>query len=465
MPLLCALALLAPPLSAQDWIAQSIEKMGGRSRLLSVGQVKFTYVGHETLPEQSERPTGPLLNTYLRGENTLDFRALTISGKDIVSGLVYGEREFPRNVSSKATSFATARRLALGPERVLITASTARDLTLKADRLYQGTPHAVLTFHWGDVPVELLINRGTGMPTAVTTLRPLEGFWSMWGDVRETTTWGAWTLLPGGYFEPSQIVTDINGTVTSDTTVLRAEVSRTEATDVPIAPPAATPPATSRYVPRYAPKAVVPGIVQYAGPFNTTVVDLGKELVVIEPVLDSWFASAFLDRLQTDFPGKPVRAVIATDDAWPHFGGLRTFAARGARLVGLKINRPVVDRLLKAPYRTLPDEWGKHATRSRFLDVTGPTRLGDGPNQMLLLPIQGESSERMMMVYFPDHRLLYGTDLLQRQGTGFFFPAYPKELADAVERARLDVTTVFGEHLPPTPWSQVTDFVHQSFTK
>lgn len=460
MPLLLPIALAASGLSAHDLIERAIQTMGGKDRLASIRQVKVRYAGHDYMPEQSERPTGPFLVSYNRGERTYDFDAPGESGSETLSGLVYGPREMTRKISfAPRPTYAILRRLALGPEKVLLTALAARDLQLGKDLVYQGAPHATLTFRWGDVPTELLLNRRTGMPTAVSTVRPLDGFWSVWGDARQRTAWGAWQLAKGGFLEPSQITTEVDGILTSDHTLIEIEVTAGPAPAALPLPPKPTEPPTARYVERYTPAEVVPGIVQYRGPFNTTVVDQGDGLVVIEPVLDSWFAAAFIDSLAKTYPGKRVKAVVATDDAWPHFAGLRTFAARGAALVGLDLNRPLVERFLKAPYLTLPDELARRPLRPKTQWFGKPLTLGKGPNRMVLYPIAGEGSERMVMAYFPEHRLLYGSDLLQKVSGGFFFPAYPKELRDAVNRERLPVAKVFGEHLPPTPWQEVEDFV------
>ena len=49
-----------------------------------------------------------------------------------------------------------------------------------------------------------------------------------------------------------------------------------------------------------------------------------------------------------------------------------------------------------------------------------------------------ESGERMTMVYFPEHKLLYGSDLVQQRRDGsFFVPEYLSELIDAVRRENL----------------------------
>lgn len=51
-----------------------------------------------------------------------------------------------------------------------------------------------------------------------------------------------------------------------------------------------------------------------------------------------------------------------------------------------------------------------------------------------------ESGERMMMIYVPEHKLLYGSDLVQQRRDGsFFMPEYLSELIDAVRREDLSL--------------------------
>jgi hypothetical protein len=65
-----------------------------------------------------------------------------------------------------------------------------------------------------------------------------------------------------------------------------------------------------------------------------------------------------------------------------------------------------------------------------------------------------------MLVYFPAHHLLYGSDPFQRRADGSF--AYPQtvtELMDAVTREHLEVEQFFMMHIGPTPWSDLNKAV------
>ena len=79
---------------------------------------------------------------------------------------------------------------------------------------------------------------------------------------------------------------------------------------------------------------------------------------------------------------------------------------------------------------------------------------------MELYPIRGETSERQMMVYFPQHKLLYGSDPFQQMEDGKLFYAQTVwELKNAVDREHLEVECFFMMHIGPTSWSDLAKAV------
>jgi hypothetical protein len=352
-------------------------------------------------------------------------------------------------------------RVGLFPSSALLYAQKAKAIKFEGETSLIGLAHRVVSFDWRGLPVKLYLRKVDSAPSAVQATLPLPFPWSPWGDVTVTTKWAAWQVFTGGVKLPTQFTTEINGYTIAEETWTTTAVKYEKGELPPPSPRPQAPDMFAGAVARYRPVEVKPGITIFQGPFNTTVVELSDQTVVIEPVLSSTFAGAFIDSLKGK---KPVKTVIPTDDAWPHFGGIRTFAARGAELVVLNHNRPIVNRILQAHFTTAPDELAKNPRSPKIREVDKKLSLGQGPNRMEIYPIGGQGSERMMMIYFPEHELLYASDLLQKQGAGFFYPAYPKELVDAVNREKLRVQTVIGEHLLPIPYSTVTNFVKEMET-
>jgi hypothetical protein len=119
--------------------------------------------------------------------------------------------------------------------------------------------------------------------------------------------------------------------------------------------------------------------------------------------------------------------------------------------------------VIAMPYISRPDSLQRAKRDPEFHLVTDRTSLGSGANRIEIYPIRGETSERQMMVYFPEHQLLYGSDAFQRDDKGvYFYPQTITELMDAVARENLSVKTFFMMHIDPTPWSDMPKVVKEA---
>jgi endoglucanase Acf2 len=115
------------------------------------------------------------------------------------------------------------------------------------------------------------------------------------------------------------------------------------------------------------------------------------------------------------------------------------------------------------PYTSRPDRQQADPKKPQFHLVSGRVSVGGGSNRIEIYPIDGETSERQMMVYFPEHHLLYGSDPFQQTPDGsFFYPQTVTELMDAVERNHLDVQKFLMMHVGVTPWSDLAKAVEKA---
>jgi hypothetical protein len=60
------------------------------------------------------------------------------------------------------------------------------------------------------------------------------------------------------------------------------------------------------------------------------------------------------------------------------------------------------------PYTSRPDAQQRAPRNPTFFLVHGKTVVGPGKNRLKIYPMRGETSERQMIVYFPEYQLLYG---------------------------------------------------------
>jgi len=455
--------------SPQKLIAQALGAMGGADRIGRIREVKAAIDGHKFAFEQSERPEGPWITAYLSGEETVDFDTSTITLKGKGSGIFFpGGQDLDLKYSFGATpvaadgvyfeSPAIAReRLALGPERVLLTALAAPDLHILKEVVYHSVPHDQIGFTWGAASVRVLINHYTHLPSAVDALEEGQGYWAPWGDVTERTVWGNWDIVPGNILLPTLWAVENNGQQQESYSLTKVEVKYAEK-----APPAADlapkRPAANG-LPPFKAVQVAPGIVQYQSAFNCAAVDQGDGVVILEGVFSSDYAAAILKDVATRFPKEPIKAVISTDDAWPHIGGLRQFAALGVPIYTYTANEPIVKRLLKAPFTIRPDELARSPRKPELRLIDAETTIGKGDNQLVLYPLHGSVGERMLYGYFPARKLAYAPDVIQTFGGQWFSQNLLDEFLRAVRRDGLKPDTAFAFHSGPISYAALESVV------
>jgi len=157
------------------------------------------------------------------------------------------------------------------------------------------------------------------------------------------------------------------------------------------------------------------------------------------------------------FNGAPIKAVVTTSDAWPHIGGMREYVARSIPIYALDLNVPILSRLFAATYTTSPDALARTPRPAKLTPVSKRTLVGSGPNRFELIPYRTPSGERQMMAYFPEHRLLYTSDLFTIRGPMIFLPQQVGEAVQAVAREHLVVDRAFGMHYDDIPWQTVVE--------
>ena len=486
LPVLVCAALLtsfqqAPPATARAIVTRSIDAIGGEAALQSIAALQIEAIGHEYFIDQSERPEGPFVVRYLQTTETRDvaggrsrlesqqrfFQApewtppgtATIVDAD-AAAIVRGERA----AQAGRQAFEDGReRIELAPERVLVVALRAADLTLAPDVKLHGVTQRVVTFGWRGRRARLLIDAGNHVPTALEVVA--QDPFGIWGLVRQTTHYSLWTLVAGGVRYPMQIDRDWNGVGKSSATITKLAVNPAVGADAFTIPADAKKAFVSSPAVYGIPSInldaqkrvdVAPGVAQYGGSWNVGVVRQADGLVIVEAPIGSHYSVQILEDVSARYPGVKIKAVVTTSDAWPHLGGVREYVARGIPVYALDLNRPILERLVKADYSAHPDTLAKSPKAAAFTWVSGKTIVGTGDTRIELYPVRGDNGERMMLAYLPALKLLYSSDEIQPQrGGGFFMPAYLVEVRDAVRRERLDVERVFGFHIGPTPWSEI----------
>jgi hypothetical protein len=474
------------PRGAQQYIREALVQMGGEDKIRAINTVSFHAVGHRSMVEESERPDGPYFLEYNRIAEVRDLNHGYLKRTTTITAPIQTDYKITITVADGAASqemggnpvpasrqeFEDAQEdLQLGPERILLTALAAPDLHPDGDRVMQSVPQHIVSFTWQGSPVHIFLNAYTSLPTAVewTRPQPYGGFWSVWGDVTTRVYYSLWYLENGGVHYPRQwdivrnglpdrvlVISDltINPALTTNAFAISSDIkaaykkgANLTENDRPLGRPDR--PAIE----------ITKDIIFIPGAWNATLIRQSDGVVILEAPISSGYSAKVIAEAERRWPTLQIKAVVTTSDAWPHLAGVREYVARGIPIYALDLNLPILKRMIEAPHTSFPDGLSKSPRTPDFRVVNGKTVVGDGPSRFEIYPMHGETSERQMMIYFPEHRLLYGSDSFQKSGQSYFYPQTVWELFHAVEREKLAVDAFFMMHVAPTPWSELSKVI------
>jgi hypothetical protein len=465
--ILCYLLALAQP--PRQLVLRSATAIGGLDKLQAETAVRTVEEGLEFFTSVGDPRVAPSAIaetiTTLRRMAPVGLRQTTVTrfamaNQPFTQSIVASDSVVSRGGVAAASAFdaATASEvLALAPDRILLTALAASDLTALHDSVIDGVPHHVVAFHWADARVRLAIDAATGFPDAVWLVRayPTFVFWSLWGDITFATRWSGWTLEANGVWYPRQRLVTFNG----------EPWRRFLVTEIDVAP--ATPPDSFAIAdsvrPRFAmmshgaptmpeptltPVTLADGVVLFAGYYQSALIRERDGIIVLDASQSNAKSRAVLAQAARLFPGIPITAVITTASAWMQIGGVREYVSRGIPIYALDVNTARVRAVIAAPYATHPDSLARAPRTASVRMVHAPVTLGSGANEIRLLPAASD-----LLVYWPARRWLYASDMIVPPA---FEPNYNAARAETLRRTitalAIPVDSVFAFHLPLTAW-------------
>ena len=453
---------------AQEKINQAMEAFGGPELLNSIRNLKIKGVGHRLMREQSERPEGPYIVDYFDLEVIKDLEndRLQYSQQfklfDVKTDYRVNDTLAARDFNGSGRWFPVVKTFeldqALAPERILQTALAAGGLKCESEVLLQKIPHDVVSFHYRARPVKIFINKNTHLITAVEIIGEYKtNNYHVWGDIPARIYYSMYSMEKNNLVYPHQMDIYLNGEASENIMLLSLE-QNVELTDNLKFPDAAKDLLVKYYGKDLssslaADKAIKEeeGILIIPGSWYTTIIEQEDGLVILEAPISSKFADQIQELALKLFPGQKIKSVVSTSSAWPHVGGLRPFIAKGIPVVHSELNSALLNKIAAADFTTNPDKQQKLRKKIKSVPVSEKLLFGKGQNRMVIYPLNSEASEGMMMVYFPEHKLLYTTDLVQNLDFASqpLFREYAHEILQAIEREQLEVEKIYGMHLSP----------------
>ncbi|MFN8647975.1 MAG: hypothetical protein U0104_14485 [Gemmatimonadales bacterium] len=167
-----------------------------------------------------------------------------------------------------------------------------------------------------------------------------------------------------------------------------------------------------------------------------------------------WRSRADSAWIATLFPGARATVLVVTDLAWPHVSGIRFWAARGATIATHRLSVPFLRRIIERRWTLAPDALEQRpgaAARIRWIPVDSAATLAGGAVRLHV--IDGVSSEGALLALLDGPGLLWAGDYIQSADEP---SVYAREVIAAAGRAGFRPTRAAAQHLPLTPWTDVT---------
>lgn len=478
----CILAQRPDPKSL---VQRSLAAMGGQA-VAAARAVRTTGVMHEYMLGNAERAEGPFRVFHsrineLRATDGTRLRRTEVSLgptansperitllTDSVVTLRSGANEMPATPMFHDDLLA---QVEMAPDQALRLASAASDLRLAAPATRHGVAHDVVAFTRRGRRMAIELSRDSHFPTAVEVVGEFaEDFRrAPFGDVRLRAEYANWTAEGGEVWWPYQYRVSLDGELLRDVTIGSVALESTpppadsfavsDSLRTLYAANARTSPPRFRFGSRGAQQELRDGITRMRDFWMMTAVRQDDGIVLFEAHLSGNYLGEVIDYLETKYPSLPVKAIVMTSDPWAHLGGVREAVARGIPIYVNERSIPFLTRIVTSSHASNPDRLARSPRAPRFKPVSRKVRIGTRANRIELYPVGGAYSERMVMAYLPDQKLLYGSDLVfaDRQQKGAYYRTPAVELRRAVAREGLAVDSLFCvQATPAIAWS---DFV------
>lgn len=186
---------------------------------------------------------------------------------------------------------------------------------------------------------------------------------------------------------------------------------------------------------------------------NVLFVNFNDYVLVVEAPESHVFSGASekaIAKIKETLPGKPIKYLVITHHHLDHGGGARAYIAEGSTIVTTPGNQRFIERLAAAPFVMTPDALARNPRRPVIETVRNKKHVIRDDRHVVELYDVGPwwETDEQLIVYLPQHKLLYEGDLFTA-GFGDYLGAASDGavlLAEKIKQLGLDVERIVGTH-------------------
>jgi glyoxylase-like metal-dependent hydrolase (beta-lactamase superfamily II) len=153
-----------------------------------------------------------------------------------------------------------------------------------------------------------------------------------------------------------------------------------------------------------------------AGGYNVLAVGFKDHVFVMETPANDSVSRQAIGEIKKLFPRKPIKYFAVTHHHDDHAGGIRTYIAEGATLIGLSGEKAFFEKVARARFTIDPDVLSFDPKPLLFEAIKNrKCVLTDGTTTVELVDIgPGGHTDEMLVAYLPKEKLIFQGDLLNR---------------------------------------------------
>ena len=454
---------------------KAVAAYGGAQSLRSIENVTFRLTGDTVHRNQSKKAFASD-RTPFKAEYIIDIRNMRYrqqqdghypGGFDWVNGFAINRNEGAtwdniRGTFNPIPSVPPANfrsRLRMVPQLIVLNAlNRASRLRYLGPATFEGSAHTVISYANEDgVEYSLYIDDKTGLLSKheVLTTDPFEG-----DAVAEMIFTGYKT--ENGHSVPTGRLDKLNGQLQNDYKFadVRFNAPLSDADfKLPEGLKQAAPAPASQPFTKYSDNVYTIN----AGGYNVLAVGFTDHVFVMETPANDNVSRQAIGEIKKLFPGKPIKYFAVTHHHDDHAGGVRTYIAEGATLIGLPGEKAFFDKVAAAKFTIDPDALTLNPKPLIFEPISDRKRvLTDGTTTVELIDIgPGGHTDEMLVAYLPKEKLVFQGDLVNRPANNdpATINATTVHFANWLSRSKLDIERVIGVHGPPSTLTELNQGV------